>query len=298
MPSIVRTLVSSGFQIEGAERPAPNTIIVNCYSRDRLGSLARSCIMFAPKITKNLQELLESKSSESGATPIIVSPECVGIDPPKLAISEFDRLLGGRVETHLVSLPNIEDVFQKLGHGVVSIQSDLSADDLLEEAVKESLQFMLEGDARRFGQDRLFESLPDGVAFGLDQFSIYFDAKAYGTGFHPSSDDIIRFAGYVNDYNSRYSRFLGTLHAFLVVTGAFSKSGSALDKKAEQFYAKCKTQIVFLKSADLGAMVKLFQGQSHLRKNVDWKSVFSTRHGTKSQLQNELTRITKDNLIS
>jgi hypothetical protein len=75
----------------------------------------------------------------------------------------FYDLLGGVVRPDLLLRADLADTLEAFGHNKTYPGFTGSPDDLLEEYVKEGLQFLLESRGYRYGQNRLFESLPDGL---------------------------------------------------------------------------------------------------------------------------------------
>jgi hypothetical protein len=162
--------------------------------------------------------------------------------------------------------------------------------------VKEGLEFLLESRGWRYGQERLFEALPDGLLLGRDQLNLYFDGKAYEKGFHPSADDIRRFAAYVNDFNKRYGGDLGRLHAFLVVSGSFIAEEQALKDKATDLYAACGTQLCYLAAKDLGEIITILREKPSNRTAVNWMRIFSQMRIKPNSVTAEIKRVAKDQL--
>ena len=161
--------------------------------------------------------------------------------------------------------------------------------------MKEGLEFLLESRGWHYGQDRLFESVPDGIVLG--KLNLYFDGKAYKEGYHPSADDIKRFAGYVNEFNERYATSVGRIHSFVVVSGSFTAKKNALEKKATDFYARCSTQLCYVTAADFGQIVTQVRLTSVNRSALKWANVFSQLRIEPTSIASELRRITKDRII-
>jgi len=126
--------------------------------------------------------------------------------------------------------------------------------------------------------------------------NLYFDGKAYEKGFHPSADDIRRFATYVNDFNKRYGSDLGRLHAFLVVSGSFIAEEQALKDKAADLYAACGTQLCYLAAKDLGEIITILREKPSNRTAVNWMRIFSQMRIKPNCVTAEMKRIAKDQL--
>ena len=128
--------------------------------------------------------------------------------------------------------------------------------------------------------------------------SIYFDAKAYSSGFHPEADDIRRFASYVTDFNQRYKNHVGRISLFLVISGSFSTDVAALKDKANDFLAECSTPLVMVTARDLATAVALVHAANSQRSAINWRRVLVPEIVDVGQLKREIERLTKDDIIS
>ena len=155
---------------------------------------------------------------------------------------------------------------------------------------------MLQSPARRYGKDRLFESLPDGIIVCKNRTMILYDSKAYANGFDISSDDINRFASYVQDFNKRYSSLLGSVFTFSVISGKLNSSLKSIETRSKQLYKKCKCNLSCITSRELGNIVQVLQKEHHIRASILWENVFSELMIDISTVQDEIDRIKKDNL--
>ena len=293
--SAIRTLLVSGYIVTDVNRISARAALLSIRRRDPLGGLAASTLLLADAPSANVVEMLKAAAQQSASQPLIVTNNPVdGI--PTMSPESFFRLLGGEIRSDRVTRDDLSDVLDQLGRNQLPHGLSGSADDLLEDYIKESLEYLLESRGWRYGQDRLFESLPDGLILGRERLNIYFDGKAYEKGYHPSADDIKRFAAYTDDFNKRYSIHVGRLHAFLVVSGKFSKPG-ALPEKASEFYSSCATQLCFLSGQELGNIVADVRAQPGPKSAIAWRNVFSRPRITRATVASELRRITKDDIV-
>src|SRR5690606_27184609 len=92
-------------------------------------------------------------------------------------------------------------------------------DDLFEGHVRSGLEFLLGSPVIRYGQERRFESRPDGVAVGT--FFCLFDAKAYSKGYPIERESMRQFASYIGEFQDRYRPYGTRIRSFLVVSGKF-----------------------------------------------------------------------------
>ena len=296
LPRALRTLLVNGYAVTEVKRVSKTASILCVEKRDRIGGLARSAILLADNPPANVVEMLSAIANETHSQPLVVTPAMIPFSQVVTPQKFFD-LLGGEIRSDRLMRDDLPNLLDALGHNR-SVEGCVGKpDDLLEEYVKEGLQFLLEAPAYRYGQDRLFESLPDGLVLARSQLNLYFDAKAYEKGFHASADDIKRFAAYVNDFNARYSRHVGRLFCFLVVSGSFSGSQNALEEKANEFYSICGTKMCHITGKDFGAVIMIVRKTANFRSALNWTKIFSRLLIAPGALEEEIERIRKDNVI-
>jgi len=296
--SVLRTLLVNGYVVTKADRISERVAVISVQKRDRLGGVAASSILFADAPTENIMEMLGKTAEENGAQTLVVTTAKLDQKQvPTIAPQKFYDLLGGEIRSERLMREDLPDLLDAFGHNKLYHGFKESPDDLLEDYVKEGLQFLLESRAYRYGQDRLFESLPDGLVLGRQKLNLYFDAKAYEKGFHPSADDIKRFSSYVNEFNDRYERFVGRLHSFLVVSGSFPADAKALEEKATEFYSLCSTKLCLITGKDLGHIINDVRTQCKNRSAIKWTKIFSQLLIKPGSIASELRRIKKDNIV-
>jgi hypothetical protein len=300
LPNIVRTLLINGYAIDSFDRPAPSTFLIHVHTRDSLGGESKSVLLFAKAASKGLTDRLEKQASQANSTAIVISigqPLKIPKNICQYPITHFYELLGGEVRTDRIFSTDLKAFMDKLGHNVLPRSLAGKPDDLLEAYAEECLEFLLECPVRRYGQERRFEPLPDGLALGREGMNVYFDAKAYVRFFHPSADDIRRFASYVKDFNARYSKYVGRISIFLVISGSFSDDAAAVRDKGNDMLAQCGTPMVFVKAADLAEAVHLAKDSGHARGGVNWHNVLVPDIFQLSKLAKELEKVRKDSII-
>ncbi|MBA2272211.1 MAG: hypothetical protein H0W20_16700 [Chthoniobacterales bacterium] len=257
--------------------------------------------MFSEKLPTALGDRFVGEAKRNKSAAILVSDAADATPFPSISglkVAEFYDLLGGEVRTDRVLDRRLKEIMNDLGHNCLPNGFTGAPDTLLEEYSKECLQFLLECPVRRYGQERRFERLPDGLALGRNKFNIYFDAKAYEREFHPSADDIRRFASYVDDFNRRYSNYVGRISLFLVISGSFSKDGNAVREKINDMYAECSTPMAFIKSSDLAEAVTVFRKAPVQRSGINWRKVLAPQLFKLTRLKDEVKRIQKDAIIT
>jgi hypothetical protein len=291
----LRTLLVSGYIVTDVTRISERSAILSARKRDKLGGLATSTILFAEKPAPNVIEMLRKTAVQNGSSPLIVTTATVtGVST--IQPRQFYDLLGGEIRFDRLMRDDLPAIVDALGHNRLPNElKNGNPEDLLEDYVKEGLEFLLQSRGWRYGQERLFESVPDGIVLG--RLNLYFDGKAYKGGYHPSADDIKRFAGYVNEFNERYSTSVGRIHSFVVVSGSFTAKQNALEKKAADFYARCSTQLCYITAVDFGQIVTDVRLKCANRSAIKWANVFSQIRIEPMSVASELRRIAKDRII-
>ncbi len=295
--NVVSTLVTNGFEIDQMERFSKGNIFFNICKLDRLGAIVRYSILFTKdknetSLTTSLMTLSESYKSKA----IIVSDNFTSTECSTHTHKEFYDFFGGMVNTGLILISNLPDILEELGLNKLPTLLSGDAFDLHELYVKECLQFIMQSPTRRYGKDRLFESIPDGVVICKNGMMILYDSKAYSNGFDFAADDIKRFASYVEEFNKRYSGMLGNVFTFTVITGKLNPSNASIAKRSKELYKKCNTNLSCITSRQLGDIVQLLQKEPNIRSSILWKNIFSELIIDSSIVQKEIARIKKDNI--
>ena len=117
-------------------------------------------------------------------------------------------------------LPEFIENLVILGHNQVPENLSGKADDLFEIYVHTALEFILGGRVVRYGQARLFEERPDGLAIPNPHFVALYDTKAYTNGYKVTENSIRQFESYINYFVSIYSDWY-KLNSFINISGEF-----------------------------------------------------------------------------
>lgn len=286
--------MTNGFQIHKIDRISPENIIINARKYDRLGAEVRYSIMFSEDEHETAPvESLKNISRSYDSHPIYVNDNYLLKDVGSYSQTEFFNFFGGIVNTGLTLIPGLTTILNELGHNRLPEILTGEPEDLHELYVAECLQFILQSPTRRYGKARAFESLPDSVVLGRN-FLILVDSKAYSKGFAYHADDIKRFASYVEDFNTRYSQYLGRVFTFLVVSGSFLDSDKSIIGRSEELYKLCGCKLSCLTSSELGEIVKHLQKIPQERSSLDWQNIFVNQKIEMRHVSNELLRIKKD----
>lgn len=295
--NIVSTFITNGFVVDQMERFPMGNIIFNILKLDKLGAVVKYSILFTKDNTEtslSTSLLILSRTFES--KPIIVSDNFVSSDCTTYTSQNFYDFFGGIVNTGLILIPNLPDILEELGLNLLPSVLQGDAFDLHELYVKECFQFILQSPTRRYGKDRLFESIPDGIVICKNGMMILYDSKAYSKGFDFTADDIKRFASYVDEFNKRYSSVLGKVFTFTVITGKFNPTEKAIANRSKELYKKCNCNLSCITSRELGNIVQLLQREPEIRASILWKNIFAELLIETALIKKEITRIKKDNL--
>jgi hypothetical protein len=235
-------------------------------------------------------------SKKYSSTPLLISDNINSSKCKTYTFKEFYDFLGGIVNTGLILISDLPNILNKLGRNKLPTSLQGNASDLHELYVKECLQFIMQSPTRRYGKDRLYESLPDGIVVCKNGTMILFDSKAYSKGFEFSADDIKRFASYVQEFNKRYSALLGSVFSFAVISGKINPTVRSLRNRSKELYKKCGCNLNCIVSKELGKIVQKLQKEPRIRSSILWENIFSELIIDESTIQKEIYRINKDNL--
>lgn len=295
--NIISTLITNGFHISKVERVPGNNQIINTYKIDKLGAKIRYSLLFTDNSeTDTIITHLNKIAKRYNSLPIAIRDKIKSASCQCYTTNDFYKKLGGYVNTGLILIPNLSVVLDKLGHNKLPLGLTGQPEDLHEIYIAECLQFIMGSPTKRYGIDRLFESLPDGVVLGKDNYMILLDSKAYSKGFVFSADDIKRFASYISDFNQRYAQFFGAILSFIVVSGKFNDSIDSIENRSEELYKLSNCRLSCIKSKVLGEIVELIKTKPEKRLSINWKNIFTETIVEKKHVLKEIKRIEKDKI--
>jgi hypothetical protein len=293
---IIRTLLVNGFDLERAERN-PGQLILDVHRYDVFGTrVSYSVAFFDAQPSQPAIEAFEKRAKYDSRIPLLVGP-AGNYSLTNLTLENFLERLGGPVDHIFLTTTNLPDRLEDLGFNRTPSGLDEKPEDLLEESTKCCLQYLLMQRARRWGSERLFESLPDGIAFGKSGLVLLFDAKAYTSGYEVTADDVRRYADYVNTYHKKYLALLGRVHSMLVVSGKFLQEDATLRDRSAELYAQVSVPLSFIKARTLGELVRMLLKHPRLRPSIDWKKIFGQPIVAAKMLQDQMKALKKDGLI-
>jgi hypothetical protein len=274
-PTLVRTVLAAGFEIDRVDRK-PNFLALHARRVDEFGNKNRYLIAYAgdSAISESDAEVLGKLASHEGSALVIVSSNpSLKTHAALLTKSELFGKLGGVVSSvvplepeygeHLVALAS-----NKLPPGLVG-----TPDDMFERYAHAGLQFLLRGRVIRYGQERRFEIVPDGLIIATHAPLMLYDCKAASERFDFSQTTIRQFADYIKRFHKQYESYIGRLHSFLAISDEFQTQKTLLDRSNE-LYSECGVPLVCMTASTLGGVVSIFADRPVFRSVVDWKSLF------------------------
>lgn len=295
--NIVSTLVINGFHIHQVERFSPTTPIIHAYKYDKLGAKIRYSILFSEDSCETaVLQTLEKSANAYESMPIMVNDNLKTDKFNSYTKEKFFDFFGGIVNTGLILIPNLAQILNELGHNKLPMGLAGEPEDLLELYASECFQYIFESPTRRYGSDRRFEKLPDGLVLCKGRFMILFDAKAYTNGFDFDSKTINSLQGYVEEFTQKYSGYFGNVFTVIVVSGHFNDSKNALEGRADELYKLCNCKISTVTGTEVGNIVQLLKNNPYIRGSINWKNVFANVIAETKYVQQEINKIHKDKL--
>jgi hypothetical protein len=296
--TIHRTLFSAGFVVTNFSRK-PSYIAFHVFRSDEFGVKANYLIAFcdggkfSPTDCKALQRSATYRSEYLVLVGSIDDLENNKI--PVISPEVFYQRLGGTVSSYLPLESYYPEHLEILGRNKLPAGLTGKADEWFEEYVFVGLQFLLQNRVIKYGQDRLFKELPDGIAFGGAVLLLY-DCKAAGEGYKISSSSMRQFADYINTFHRRYQNYVGRVNSFLVISGFFQHPDS-LEDRSRELVAECGVPLSFLGAKVMGEIIKLFVEHPVYRQSIDWKRVFSGGIIQTARVIDDLRERRKDGVI-
>jgi hypothetical protein len=276
LPNLMRTLLAAGFDVTRVERK-PNYLALTLVRPNAFGSRIKYLVAYAGDrlISEADVEGLEKLSLRESSSLVVVSANTnlARDSVVVLTKSKLFSLMGGVVSSVLPLEPNFGEQLITLARNQLPHGMQGEPDDLFENYVHAGFQFLLRGRVLRYGQDRRFEAVPDGMALTNDAPLILYDAKAARSPYEITITTIRQFADYVKQFHSRYEAYVGRVYAFAVVSNAFQNE-SVLVARSNELYANCGVPLVCVTAETVSRMVALFADRPIFRSIVDWKNIF------------------------
>jgi len=297
-PVIVRTLLGAGFRITRSFT-GPNYLGVLTNRDDEFGALSQRLFAFVEKELSAADVRALQQVSQRERVPLIVVGDCADTPNAETIVvtpDEFMGRLGGSISSFLPLEDSFGDHLSELGLNRLPTGLTGKADDLFELYAKQGLEFILQDRVIRYGQERLFEALPDGIVTGRRSPVLLYDCKAAEDGYDITSNTIRQFASYVDDFHHRYESFLGRAYAFVAISGFF-QSPDTLESRSSELYAKCGVKLCFLDSTNFSAIVSMFAERPAYRQSIDWNHIFAQTVIESAMVKRNLDARLKDKVI-
>jgi len=272
----MRTLLAAGFEVTRVDRK-PNYLALALVRPDAFGIGVKYLLAYAGDrlISTADIDVLKKLSSREASSLVVVSNNQVSREDSTVVLTKAKlfSLVGGIVSSVLPLEPEYGNHLtilakNQLPHGLTG-----EPDDLFEAYVHAGFQFLLRGRVLRYGQDRRFEAVPDGLVLSKSAPLILYDAKAAGDHYEITKTTIRQFADYTRQFHGRYEEYVGRVHAFAVVSHAFQNESVLIDRSNE-LYADCGVPLVCVTASSVAQMVALFADRPMFRSIVDWKNIF------------------------
>jgi hypothetical protein len=170
-----------------------------------------------------------------------------------------------------------------------------AVDRLYEAYVGASLEFLLGSRVIRYGSERLFEPVPDGVLLpSTDRVAILYDAKAADPAFTVSRDDVRRFGDYVRRFDESYRVHVGPARSMVVVSSEFSQDRASRMAYSNQLQADVGVPMSFLRSDELAEITTLLGAKPWMRTAIRWREIFTQLDVTAGAVGSAIATISAD----
>lgn len=298
VPKIVRTLLASGFVLDTVI-PQPQYVVFKARRTDEFGVSWSYLIAFSGNAVLSPADvnMLERIARYDKASLIVVgSTQKTPTGTPVIAPDAFIARLGGKVPSYLPLEPEYTEQLSLLGHNSLPTGLVGKPDDLFEMYVQAGLEFLLQDRVIRYGQERRFKVVPDGLVLGRNSLLLLYDCKAYSGGYPIKRESLRQFADYALNFHHRYEHYIGRLHAFVVISGHF-KSVNSLGERSAELFGLCQVPLVCLEAQTLGEMVSLLAARPVFRQAVNWRRVFSGEMVDIKAFKEQLEAIEQDGVI-
>lgn len=291
----IRTLTIGGFILEGANRK-PGYALIYMDRYDEFGQKQNYCFaLFENDPSKNEVEAARIAAKHKKAYLVVISPDIIS-NIPSIEWERFINLFGGAVFSLSALETEFADHLNHLGRNQLPNGVKGKADDLYEKYARNALEFIFGCKVIPYGQERRFESRPDGIILQSEKFTALYDTKAYSSGYDVSLETIRQFSSYVRDFRRRYSQFF-ELNAFVVISCDFPHRKTTLESRSRELLAEVGVPLIFLNSVTIIDVIKLLARSPSLRRSINWRKVFTNPVIEISYVKDEIQMIQKDLII-
>ncbi len=272
---LTQTLFANGY-IQCQGRRTQDGLLLTYEKNDRLGASVRYLIVLADRnIEESHLEEFRNLANRESASLIIIGETEDRIPEPVYTFDRFISRFGGPVSSLVPLRTTFEDEITALGQNELPRGLSGYPNELFEEYVGAALQFMTGRLIIRYGKDRRFESVPDGIAISCRKYVLY-DTKASKAGFKFEQETLRQFADYVEDFNKRYGTAHGTPYSFVCFSGLFRDSIESLHRRSQELYAKCSVPLACFDSRTVASICRLLSKIPKIRQAIDWERIFAS----------------------
>lgn len=293
---LVRTLLGAGFAIESVNRQVGG-LLFQAKRLDEFGAAVDYLIVLAADPVETQTVEAWTALAESTSARLVVVTES-NPSAPHFQLREFCDRLGGAVTAWLPLEDTYTATLSALGHNGAVDGLPGRPDRLFEIYAHAGLSFIFHGRVLRYGQERLFEGIPDGAGVGPpgQPFFLY-DAKAATDGYSLTADTIRQFESYVTAFRRRYGHQIGNPHAFLVVSGHFQQQVAGLEERSRDLYAVAGVPLVCIDAETLGSACQLVAGNLSLRTSLDWNRLLAGPTLRLDEIREQLAARQRDRIL-
>lgn len=271
---LTTTLAAHGYVPLSARR-LPQALLLTYEFPDDFGCVIRYVIALTDGELKGpALEAVRKIAARRQAHLVIVGRAEGSFNEPVLSLDEFTARFGGGIPSLLPLDPAYATQLRELGHNRLPEGLTGRPEHLFERYVHAGLQFITGRRVIRYGQDRLGESVPDGLILLGGSYVLY-DAKSAANGFEVDSETERQCQAYSEDFATRYKEILGRPYAFLLVSGSFAQTREVLERRSHEVYSRSQVPLTCLDAATMGSAVQCFSTHPRLRSVVDWRAIFS-----------------------
>lgn len=214
--TLIRTLVGAGLTVTNVTTK-PHFLVINARRFDEFGNAANYLFAYCTSgILSSGDCHTVRKLADNSRASLVIAGGADQAPAGCVPISKADFLakLGGAVSSLLPLDPNYASdlltlSLNRLPSGLVG-----KPDDLFELYVHAGLQFLLRGRVLRYGQERRFEALPDGIVINSSAPLMLYDCKAASLRYEITKETIRQFGDYVRDFRPPCRTRLQLQHPF------------------------------------------------------------------------------------
>ena len=286
--SAVRTLIASGFEIDGSER-SPTYIEIKCSLRDRWGVPIPYLISLTGDREFDGEEaaaIRESAESQN-RIPIFVCAQ-TGVD--HLSWAEFTDSLGGVVPSWIALNDDYRPSLITASKNEVPEDSRGEAWFIFENLVADGFEFLFGKRALRLGGAKRGKPVSDVHVQTPAGEVIVLDSKATRSRFDATVAALRPLMDYVRNQRIRQQGAIPLIGA-AVVAPEFQQNSSALAEASLAFNSEVHVPVSFLKADVLADSVELMRDSPNLRSAIRWHQVFKGGLVADSAVANEIQSI-------